>query len=542
MDATHPFHAGTSARRTNWRRILAVLRSEDLLIRLQIGTDTRIGVEPISWDRYWTETGCRISPDQEAHLDALRSARLRYIEGQFDLDHAAAYCHAYFAFLRQVLDDVADGNADSVLLHATLGLECTSVTWARQPTTLAALTSTARNPAYLLAKLRTPQAYDDPKFLPLITAFDPSDPSCHLYYHYRQFSAGKRVGFRLLLYPPAAVDARPEAFRCIHSLAAGLSRKQDTRASKRSTRICDLAVGPFLERLAQSSAWNSEKEIRIVDLGAGSGDLTRGIVESLATRFPTVTEGRRLALTMVDVGFQNQRRHVRHWPFFRKLSAFRCRRSDYISWINSQEPTNQETSDQKLYDVVLLCRLLNNASQFAVDWVDDYYQVRKLSGGGLSYQLWKEGVYLPHIALDPVALCAANLISSNASFRSRRGTVFRQLSLTDYFRGLHYLTEEPLPHDIRPQAVFFPARQFDESAPLMPDGSSIFGKLCRLAEAVIIEDVDLDARMLRRHFERYGLTHLAATDATDRSRMRSASLLCVAEKACAAMLPGRRIW
>ena len=542
MDPAHASGARASVRQSHWRRILAVLRSGDLLNRLHVDMNARIGVESISWDRYWTETGCCISRDQAILLDALRSARLRYIENRFGPGRAAPYCRAYFALLRKVLNDIADEEADSDLLFAVLGLESTSIMWAGQPNSLAAVTSTARNPVYLLAKLRTPQAYEDPKFLPLIAAFDPCDQTYRLFYHYRQLSAGKRGGLRLLVYPPVDAAVRPEAFCCVHSFSAGLSRKQDTRAGKRAMRICDLAVGRILEQHAETSARGGESGLRIADLGAGSGDLTRCIVERLATRFPSVIEGWRLELTMVDVGSQNHRRHARHWPFFRKLSALRYRRSDYVSWIESQELTHQESDRRRPYDVMLLCQLLNNGSDFLVNWIDYYCQARKLSGGALSYHQWKNGAYLPHMALDQRADRTADLIVSNAVFRSRQGTVYRQLSLTDYFRGLYSLIGDSAQPDVPPEAVFFPVRRFNESALLMPDGSSIFEKLCKLAKAVIIEDVDLDARTLRRHFEDYGLTDLAATDATNRSKMHSACLLCVAERSLATTLPGRRIW
>ena len=81
-----------------------------------------------------------------------------------------------------------------------------------------------------------------------------------------------------------------------------------------------------------------------------------------------------------------------------------------------------------------------------------------------------------------------------------------------------------------------------EEALILPDGSSMLDRLCRLAGMVVIEDVDLHAEVLIDHLKKCGLDHLAASDATDRVRMQSASLLCVCSRELETALPGRRIW
>ena len=534
-------HHGNAVQRYNWRRILGLLRSENLLAGLQVAPDIRIRIQTVDWERYWAKTECRLGPDLTARLEALRSTRRAYIESGFALDHAAPYCYSYFRFLQGVLESVAGGHADMAMLHATVGLECTAVGWAGQPTPLAAVTCNVRNPVYMLAKLREPQAYEDPKFLPLMTTFPPSHAACSsisLFYHYRQLAPGRAHRARVLLCPPAAADIRVEAFGFIHALAAGLTRKHDTRVRQRSQRLCDLAIGPLLTRLRLDRDRGSSAELRIADLGAGSGDLTRGIIRRLTTHFAEVVEGRRFALTMVDLAFHNQMRHVRHRPLFRGLSSFRCCRSDYVAWIDSQ----QASADGKLFDIVLICRLLNNASRFSICWADDWHQVRKLAGQGFDFRDWKAGAYLPHNALSPSATCTNSLVATNAAVRLHRGTTFRQLSLSDYYRALYLLAEGSLPANMGREAIFFPVRQFDDSSLILSGGESALSKLCLLSQAVIIEDVDLNAQALRRHMETHGLHHLAASDVTDRSQMHTANLLCVSQKSSASFLPGRRVW
>jgi len=243
-----------------------------------------------------------------------------------------------------------------------------------------------------------------------------------------------------------------------------------------------------------------------------------------------------LSWTLVDLAFPDLRRHAFRRGFSGRLSGLRCERADYASWIQRQS----SSAEGKPFHVILLCRLLNNASVFSIGWVDDWHQVGKLARRALDFHAWKEGAYMPHIALRCDGLRVPGLLASNGRVPLPNGSTFCQLSLSDYFRGLHMLTEGPLPADIRPEAVFFPVRRFDESALESPGGESVLERLCSLSFAVIIEDVDLDARVLRRHLARRQLDGLAASDATDRSRMHVANLLGIASKQHASILPGRR--
>jgi hypothetical protein len=91
-------------------------------------------------------------------------------------------------------------------------------------------------------------------------------------------------------------------------------------------------------------------------------------------------------------------------------------------------------------------------------------------------------------------------------------------------------------------AIYFPIRRFNDSSLKLPSGASALDKLCSMADLCVIEDVDLQAGVLRRHLESHRLSALAASDVTDRVRMRSASLLCVCRREKSALLPGRQIW
>ncbi len=532
---------GNRRQRANWRQISAVLASNAFLSSVEVDMTAGLRIESVPWEQYW----CRSAPGWPQHLggklEALRWAREGYTRSGFAHHFALPYCYAYFSLLRETVESVRRGQADPRLLRAVLGFECTGISWQGPAAPLGVLTSTVKNPVYLLAKLRQPKAYEDPKFLPLTTVCGPSDDQVDqtpLFYYYRQLTPGVLDGFRLLVCPPVERAVRRDAFMCLQSLGAALGPSRDTRVRQRSVRIAELAVGPFLERLRASSAGSGDSEVRIADLGAGSGDLTRAVLERVTSRSPNLLEGCRLSWTLVDLAFPDIRRHAFRRGFSHRLSELRCERTDYASWIQRQAAGGAE----KRFDIVLLCRLLNNASRFSIGWVDDWHQVRKLGRRAMDRHAWKEGAYLPHIALRCAGLRAPGLLASNGRVPLLNGSTFCQLSLSDYFRGLQMLTEGPPATNVGPDAVFFPVRRFDESALELPNGGSLLESLCSFSTIVIIEDVDLDARVLRRHLAQRQLGDLAASDATNRSRMRVANLLCVAARHHAAILPGRRLW
>jgi len=330
---------GKRTQRDSWRRLSSILLSDALLASIEVDAAGRLSIESVSWEQYWHAANSRGLHHLEAWLEALRGARAGYVQSRFDLHLAVPYCYAYFSLLRRAVESVADGQADLQFLRAVLGFECASVSWEGRTAPLAVLTSTAKNPVYLLSKLRQPKAYEDPKFLPLSTVFDPTtDPGDRtpLFYHYRQLSPGARGEFRLLICPTVETKARPDAFACLQSLGAAFANKRDTRAHQRSVRIAELAVGPVLQRLLAPLDCCSEPEIRIADLGAGSGDLTRGVLQQVVGRFPQVVRGRRFSWTMVDLAFADPKRHAFSRSFSRRLAELRCQRADYASWIQQQ--------------------------------------------------------------------------------------------------------------------------------------------------------------------------------------------------------------
>jgi len=243
--------------------------------------------------------------------------------------------------------------ADKRFLHAILGFECAAARWPDQPCASAAVTSNVRNPVYLLSKLLEPRAYDDPKFLLQITVWNPSqakDKRASFFFHYRQIKIEKNEGVCLLVYPTVEASARPDSFTCIQNLVSGLTHKKDPRSRRRAKLISNGSIGPFFSSQLVSGRLRQTDQIKIADLGGGSGGVLREICERLITEYPHLVAGKKFSCTVVDVKFRNPKWYAKNRRFRQNLSSLRWEQSDYLSWINRQPVFR----NKKSFHVILL--------------------------------------------------------------------------------------------------------------------------------------------------------------------------------------------
>jgi hypothetical protein len=518
----------------NRRMIVRVLKSTDLLGEIIVNDNGRMDVRSVTWDDYWNPFSAgdeRVS----GRLEALRESRAAFIEGQFNLALARKYCFDYFSLLSLVIERVVAGASDRRLLSPLLSLECFSIRRAEEgASSVAAATSNIRNPVYLLAKLRYPQAYDDPKFVPLIIGSPHADS---LFYHYRQLVIESRSKTSLLIYPAVEISDRAESFRCIELATFCLAAKTDPRAVRRANWLADHAIAPFFRGLRSQQPDEKSRSFAIGDLGGGSGYLTQCIWSRLVQNHSDIIGSRPLFWHLVDLKPHNTARLVRQRKFLRNLTELRCIRSDWKDWTTR----SISASPPPRFHVLLLCRLFNNFSKFSIEWIDDWYQVRMLAKKQLSSRDWKNQSYLPQVCLAQGGAGASSLLASNARTRLGRASCFVQHSLSDYFRGI-FLLSGPAAMEAGDNAVYFSARRFDDGSLLLSDGRSALSALCSLSDLVVIEDVDCTGRSLSRHMEANHLSDLAASDATDRVNMQGTNLLCVSVRSNEQFLPGRRIW
>lgn len=409
------------------------------------------------------------------------------------------------------------------LLEKLLAFEVVPVDFQEENASIAVILS-HRNPNYLLSRLKYPYMPEDVKYLPLVFCLDPQADG-KMFYHYRQFKLSEQTS--LLCYLPVDLSRRSNGFKCYQKLNLAICGKGDSRIDFRASCITKFAVAPILKKL-------QSPEYKILDLGAGSGELVKSIcIESAKNEYK---QGRscRFSVTLVDVDFHKPERHAVNRHFFQATKDYVCRRSDFREWIDLEF----ESSHRESYDIVLMCRLLNNTSDFEIEQIDDWLQVSRFNRKRLDYRQWQEERYLPHNVLAS-DLQKNDLHITNARIPLLRGHTYSSASLSKYYQGISMLQTEPMCHPGGPP-IFYLVRRLPEQRLIQNDGRSLIEKTCRISRIVVVEDVDLDAATLRSHLRRFKLNSLAAFDLTDRKRMQVSQLFCVCQTKYAEVFPAAR--
>jgi hypothetical protein len=488
-----------SIHRHNHESLLNLVRKGRIVYACEVGSSNAVAWKSCEWGEYWQ--GCYVNETITKHLEKFQESYQEFVRPRFGKADPTPYCAAYFRLLAAVLELEKQDSTGSQLLHAVLGFGSIGIRNSEGVTTACAI-YTATHPAYLLSRIRNFAQPHDPKFLPLVTEFDPfqqQDMMPRLYYHYRQIPlhSGDQ---KLFVYPAVDKMVRFESFREIHRLTELLSSKNDTLVRQRAEFIAEKVVGPALQKLAAEN--KDTPPFKIVDLGGGSGDLCRSMIEYLGQNMPNIVPERSIDWTLVEITGPNHRRLLRMHLRQRQLRHFWYARSGYLEWI-----TNQPESDSQNFHIVLMCRLLNNLSDFSIDIADESVSAKKLLGTKFDKRVWYFRQYLPQTVLD-LDYATTNLIVTNTRINHTDGFTFRQPSLTDYFQGLYRLTTGPPPSNTSDRAIFYFVRKFCAESLTLPDGTDALEKLTRRNHCIIIEDVDLDPRMLQRHLKRRGIETL----------------------------------
>ena len=322
------------SRSTGWHQslnrsaICGVRRSHQLMQTLMVAGNGRIEVTSVPWEDYWGTSQVGLTCHQAQQLRVLESARLAYIAAGHDLTSAPSYCHAYFAFLR----DLLSGPTDELALRALLGLESFTITCWAYHSAHAAGALTIRHPVYLLAKLREPKAYDDSKFLPLVCPhFGTSPGSAPLFYNYHRIQIQNDPSASLRVYPAVDVCRRTESFACIEAISAALSFKPDPRSQQRAIAICDWAIAPFLKH--QMMRDNAPTELSFVDIGGGSGALLSEVYKRSIKNHREMLTYRKFVWSIVDLGLQDVTRRTCSRDLRQHMSYINYQPADYITWI-----------------------------------------------------------------------------------------------------------------------------------------------------------------------------------------------------------------
>jgi len=524
----------------NRSRLLETARSVDLVTEVVADRAGYLDACVTDWGTYWQPHAAGLNGVGRKQLAELERTREAYFGSAFDVSKAVPYCYAYFRLLRSALNGSA-GVAGAPFSQALAGLEVWGVRGFGDRRSPAAGVISLRHPAHLLARLRWPRAQVDPKFLPLVCLPPETGQMCipaRLFYHYRQISLDADTGLALLVYPSVPLVGRASSFECLQYLTSALRPKPDPWSRRRACQIADNAIGPFLAACPTRFDGLPAGELAFADIGGGSGVLVSHLCRRLLRSWRDAVGERHFAWTFVDLNVRDPARHTARRPLRRAMSFAEYVEADYRSWILREAHGPWEVK----WHVALLCRLLNNLSDFSIEWTADSDEQRMLAGKPIDLQPAPEAGWRPGTCLCPHIADPSRLLVSVGQVELRDGRSMRQASLTDYFEALHRLTQGAAPPIGDSSPLFFPVRRFNPGALVLHDGSSLFERLCAIASLVVVEDVDLAPTLLMRHLEGHHLGGLAASDATNRRRAHSSSLLCVAGRDRASCLPGRRLW
>lgn len=521
-------------------QIKEILLSEDILVNIFVDWYGQPTFIKRNWQEYWVPVTPQLSLTGLQILEDLKVARQQYIASEFSHETMIRYCFHYFCLLEEVLralENVCNKNATSALLRRVLGFENFTIGWADGSSGLACGTSTIRNPCYLLAKIKQPQAYNDPKFLAIITGPDVANEAS-LFYHYRQHKIDDEFEISLLLYPAVELSQRANSFTLIESLTSGLSSKSDPRSKQRSEILADLAISPFLSGMFSKANPDSSQEVSFVDIGSGNGALASNIWRQMLKAQPYIAQNCKLACSMVGLRVQDPLRHFNKGSLRGTISYLDYSQADYLQWIQEQKATEGNFK----FDIALICRLLNNLSTFKLNFSNNWRMIHKLGEEGLSKADWLNRRFEPHNCLNPNNLSTKNILLKNSNVLLKVGKSFRHLSLSNYYKGLQLLLNKDASNDGDTNAICFPIRQFNSSCLQLPEGGSVLEKLCDLTKLVVIEDVDLTKKILIEHLIEHNLENIAVSHVNRHNRINSTQIFCLCNTEFEDFLPGKRIW
>lgn len=166
----------TARRDLRSARLRSAFEAPSLITRLDLSWGGIFAPQTRSWADYWRPVHWLGSPRIDHAFHQLGAGWQKYIVSAFDPSLAREYCFRYFSLLDAVLSARGELSASPLwrgALRSVLGFECFTVNeGVLGPEGGPAGTTTLRNPCYLLAKLKWPDAPDETRFHPLILAGD----------------------------------------------------------------------------------------------------------------------------------------------------------------------------------------------------------------------------------------------------------------------------------------------------------------------------------------------------------------------------------
>jgi hypothetical protein len=535
---SQPGSAGETRKTVNRGRLLRALESARLVTRVVVGTQAQLLVEDQEWGDYWLPVK-QISQADHV-LDSLESIWSAYVHGNFPRDLLRDYCCHYFQLLDRVLEwRLAEPENDltAAALRRVLGFECFGISNAGSGSVLAAATSTVRNPAYLLTKLRTPAVLDSGEHLPLIPT-STSAPG-QLFYHYRQHRLSHDSSSTILSYLDVDHGNRSQSFHAVALLEEAIAAGTDPFAVERAARMARAGVLDYMCDWVAAGNQHNEVTVELVDLGAGSGLVAAKLCGEIAKCLARLDRASRFRIWFVDLSMSRPARFFASKGIAEYVDSIEVVASDYREWLD-QHRFLPECSGIRL---VLISRFLNNLSDFAIRCIEQD-SASDIAG---SLVMCGASEHEPTYCLAANGPGPERLVVSNARLWLETGRTFKQASLSRYFLGLRLATasgREDRAARIRDRCLHLPVRTFRPDCLLTRQGGSVLGTLGRQANLLAVQDADMRPSDLRAHCSSTQLDDLMVLDTSRHAGLRGHFSYLVAQRTdpLAVSLPGERIW
>jgi len=98
------------------------------------------------------------------------------------------------------------------------------------------------------------------------------------------------------------------------------------------------------------------------------------------------------------------------------------------------------------------------------------------------------------------------------------------------------------PEILREQESVLPIRRFNPGSLVTHSGQSVIAQLRKVCGAIVVEDLDLDPKSLRRHMEQFCLTHSAVVQFIHDGFSTEVYHYVITGPELAACVKGERIW
>ena len=515
-------------------RLRSAFEAPSLITRLDLSWGGSFAPQMRSWADYWRAVQWLGGPKIDGSLRQLGAAWQKYIFSSFDPSLAREYCFRYFSLLDTVLSARGELSASPLwqrALQAVLGFESFTINEAAfGPKGGAAGTTTLRNPCYLLAKLKSPDAPDETRFHPLTVAGD--GKAGDLFFHYRRYRLSEDAPMSLLVYPAVDPPRRPRSFRLVATLASALGSVGDPFAEARAERLWESVLRPILR--SAHAGWPSRVPIELVDVGAGSGALMAALSRELVAWSQAAGFTPRLRLWLVDLAPPATMSVFRTPPLGRFVENLASVSMDYRTWLASPRRLPAASGPR----VALASKIFDVSSRFAIH----SFRTDVLSSIVERLKVLERERYKPERCLAPSGEGPSALQISSSRVVVEEGHAFPLASLSGFFRGLRLVSQSGGDDDAE-DGLWLPVRSLDPQSLVAAAGASVIGRLLEQCDYLIVEDADLRPRDLIDHLRAFSLRGIAVQDMTRAMELKANYAYVLWPKGPRApQLEGERIW